>query len=349
MMKTAFKKGQKRIVCVETKKPDIRKDDDVLVKILHAGICGTDINRVRTVNKKWDSIILGHEGVGLIEKIGNKVKSFKIGEKVAIIPLIPCFNCKFCDEGSYSSCNNYSFIGSKVNGLFSEYISLNEKNLIKLPETVDIEKYIFLEPLTIALHSIYKANLKLGQSVTILGAGTIGLLIFQILRNLGMYDVVITDISKYKLKIAKKLGAHHCVNVAKDKLEEYIKKNICGFGVDVTFESSGSNDARNDSILVTKCKGNIVLIGTSPENVSFKGSIFELIIRKELILMGAWMSYSSPFPGLEWTTAIKILEQNLIDTRPMRSYRYKLTEVNEAFDIIFNSKEKRFVKVIIDM
>jgi len=348
-MKAAFKKGQKRVVCVEVKKPDIKKDDDVLVKILHAGICGSDINRIRTVNKKWDSKILGHEGVGLIEKIGNKVKFFKIGDKVAIIPLVPCFNCKFCDEGNYSSCNNYSFIGSRVNGLFSEYISLNEKNLIKLPETIDIEKYIFLEPLTVALHSIYKANLKLGQSVTILGAGTIGLLIFQILRNLGMYDLVIADISEYNLKIAKKLGVHHRVNVAKDKLEEYIKKNICKFGVDVTFESSGSNDAKNNSILVTKSKGNIVLIGTSPENVSFKGNIFELILRKELVLMGTWMSYSSPFPGLEWATAIKILDQNMIDTKSMISYRYKLTKVNEAFDIIFSSKEKRFIKVAIDM
>ena len=159
---------------------------------------------------------------------------------------------------------------------------------------------------------------------------------------------MITDIDENKINIARKLGASHCINASEEGIEKYIGKYICKYGVDAVFESSGVNSAKSDSILAAKAKGTIVLVGTSPDDIVFKGETFELITRKELMLSGCWMSYSDPFPGLEWTTAQKILEHNMIDVKSMVTHRYKLEEVEEAFDMIFGRKES-FCKVIIDM
>jgi len=347
-MKIALRDSQNKVSCKKANKPVLKQANDVLVKIVYTSICGSDIERVRSKDKKWNSIVLGHEAVGEVVDIGKDVKNLKIGSRVAIIPLIPCYSCHFCGEGNYSLCEDYSFIGSRINGTFAEYIVVDYKNLLKLPEDKDFEKYVFIEPLSISLHAIYKTKIKFGQTAAVLGTGTIGLLTFQILKNLGVCDVVITDIDQKKINIAKNLGASHIVNSKDGSLTNYIKNNIDRYGVDVTFESSGANAAKIDAIHITKPKGTIVLVGTSPNKINFSGKTFELITRKELNINGSWMSYSYPFPGLEWSTALKILKNNMLDVKQMVTHRYKLEEINAAFNMIFNS-DQSYCKVIINM
>lgn len=348
--KVALREGPGRVGCRKTLKPPLQRGT-VLVKILYAGICGSDIARVKDKDPKWDSIVLGHEAVGIIEDISNetsKKTSLRKADKVAIIPLIPCRNCYFCGKGFYSSCSGYSFIGSRINGAFSEYMLVDVNNLIKLPDDKDLEKYTLLEPLTVALHAIYKADIKFGKKVVIFGAGTIGLLIFQILRKLTYCEVVMIDIDEFKLKLAEKLGSIHNINFNNKSINDYIRKNICNYGVDIVFEVSGANIAKKKAIEIISPNGNIILVGTSAKDVLFDSRIFELLLRKEVKVKGAWMSYSSPFPGTEWETGVRLLKDDLIDVNPIITHRYNLKNISEAFEMILDSDENN-CKVIINM
>jgi L-iditol 2-dehydrogenase/galactitol-1-phosphate 5-dehydrogenase len=349
-MKAVLRQGPNNMVCRTIKKPEL-SEDGVLVRILHVGICGSDVARVRDSDPRWDKIVLGHEAVGIIEKISNSasIKSvFKEGDKVAIIPLVPCQKCYFCNKGMYSLCTDYSFIGSRINGALSEYLVVDFNNLIKLPDDKDIEKYTFLEPLTVAIHAIYHTEIKFGKSAMVFGAGVIGLLIFQLLKNRTFYKVVMADIDEFKLNIANQLGSVHNVNLVNESLDDYIKRNIDNNGVDEVFEVSGANTAKKDAIHIVKPGGSIILIGTSNNDINFDRKTFELIIRKELKLIGSWMSYSSPFPGNEWLGGIEMLKKNLIDTKPLITHRFQLENISDAFNMITRNTEK-YCKLIIDI
>lgn len=350
LMKAALRQGPNNVICKEIKKPELL-EDKVLIKMLHVGICGSDIARVKEDNARWDKIVLGHEAVGIIEDIADttsRIYSLKIGDKVSIIPLIPCNKCYYCKNGMYYSCPNYNFIGSKTNGALSEYLLVKPSNLIKLPENEDILKYVFLEPLTVAIHAIYKTDIKFGKSSVIFGAGTIGLLIFQLLKNLASYQIVIADINDFKLDIARKIGSVYNINLTNGSLEDYIKRNIDDTGVDEVFEASGANSAKKDALHIVKPGGNILLIGTSNNNIEFDRETFERITSKELKLIGSWMSYSSPFPGNEWLSGIKMIKNNLIDTKSLITHRFKLKDIGEAFKI-FTEGSGKYCKVIVDI
>jgi L-iditol 2-dehydrogenase len=346
-MKALLKSKKNQLAYVDCENPVIKNPQEVLVKIIYSSFCGSDMERLKSDDKDWDSVILGHEAVGQVVKIGNEVENLKIGDKVVIIPLVPCYSCTFCISGEYALCTNYIFIGSRINGTFAEYIVVNQANLLKINNDKKIYKYVFLEPLTVALHAIYKTKFLFGDRAAILGAGTQGLLILQILKSLGLFEILITDIDINKLKIANDLKADFCINVGKKDLMSSLK-DINEKDFNITFEASGSEEAKRDSLLVTGQNGTIVLIGTSPKNVMFEGNIFELITRKELKLYGSWMSYSAPFPGIEWFSAKKILDNNYINVDHMITHKFKIDEVDKINHSIFKNNESH-CKIIIEM
>ena len=346
----ALRQGPGKMECKTITRPELQ-EGKVLVRILHVGICGSDIARVRDTDKKWDKVVLGHEAVGEVEEISKRASEgslLKKGDKVAIIPLVPCRKCYFCVKGMYSSCQNYSFIGSRVNGALSDYLMVGPTNLLKLPEDNDIEKYTFLEPLTVALHAIYKTELRFGKSAIIFGAGTIGLLMFQLLNNMTSYKVVMADIDEFRLAIARKIGSVHNVNLTCESIESYIRRNININGSDEVYEVSGANEAKKSAIEIVRPGGKIILVGSSNRDISFDGKTFELITRKEIKLIGSWMSYSSPFPGNEWSGGVELLKRDLINTKSLISHRFKLKDISNAFNMI-NENTEKYCKVIIDI
>ncbi len=346
--RAALRRGPGKVEYVETSKPK-NEEGKVLVRILYTGVCGSDIARVKEENPKWDNVVLGHEAVGVVEDLSEKTSQeslLSIGDKVAIIPLVPCFQCIFCNKGEYSSCQNYSFIGSRTDGTLSEYLTVDPKNLINLPSDDNLEKYVLLEPLTVAIHAIYKTDIKFGKTAVILGAGTIGLLLLQALKGLTKYEVVMVDVDSFKLDLASRLGSLHNICPVNESLGEYVKENINDFGVDVVFEVSGSNAAISDSLRIVKPGGSIILIGTPLKETVLDIKTFEYILRKELAVTGCWMSYSHPFPGEEWKVAIKMLKDNLLEVEYLITHRYDIKDISNAFDMILENKEK-YCKVLI--
>src|SRR5659263_184884 len=167
-MKAAVLYANEDLRYEEFEMPQI-SEGEVLVKVKATGICGSDIPRVLGNGAHYYPIVLGHEFSGEVVEIGNAVKTVRIGDRVAGVPLIPCLKCEDCQKGNYSQCKFYSFIGSRVQGSFAEYVKAPEQNVVKFKDNVSFEKGAFFEPSTVALHGLNCADYHGGEDVAILG------------------------------------------------------------------------------------------------------------------------------------------------------------------------------------
>ncbi|AST56522.1 galactitol-1-phosphate 5-dehydrogenase [Thermoanaerobacterium thermosaccharolyticum] len=315
--------------------PDpILKDDEVLVNVKAVGICGSDIPRVLDDRAHYYPIILGHEFSGVVKEIGKNVKSIKIGDHVAVAPLIPCFKCNDCQKGNYSQCKNYSFIGSRVQGGFAEYVAVPERNIIKFDSSISFEEGALFEPSTVALHGLYCADYHGGEDVAILGGGNIGLFTAQWAKIYGAKRVFVFDIDNVRLKLAKILGADITINTLDENYKEVVKELTNGNGFGFVFETAGNPVTMNIAFEIAGNKSSVCFIGTSTKDVTFPAKLFEYMNRKEFKLTGSWMSYSAPFPGKEWQLTSHFFSTGQLKfDEGLIFKKFPLPQIKEAFDM----------------
>lgn len=272
----------------------------VKVHVKACGICGSDLPRVFNNSAHFYPIVLGHEFAGVIEEIGEGVENFKTGDHVAGIPLMPCYECDDCKNGNFSLCENYKFVGSSIQGAFADYIILPKTNVFKIAPQIPFEQGALFEPSTVALHSIFVSEFKRKKTVAILGGGTVGLFILQWVKILGASNVVVFGRDKNHLKLAQKLGADKTISIL-DFDDIYNNEALEKIGFfDYIYEASGAEQMINWSFSIAGKKSIICMVGTPKKQVKFNFKQWELINRKELKVLGSWMSYSDPFPGKEW-------------------------------------------------
>jgi L-iditol 2-dehydrogenase len=312
--------------------PEIN-DHEVLVKVKATGICGSDLPRVLGDGAHYYPIVLGHEFSGIVEKIGKKVTKVQVGDKVAGAPLVPCHGCWDCQKGNYAQCKNYTFIGSRINGSWAEYVKLPEVNAIKVDESVSFEEAAFFEPSAVALHALHHIQFQGGEDVAILGGGNIGLLILQWVKILGAKTVTVFDIDDEKLELAKKLGADHVINTLHEGFKEECFVITKGKGFGVVLETAGSNITMNLSFDLAANKAKVCFVGTPTRDITFDFKRFEQMNRKEFILTGSWMSYSAPYPGREWELTAYFLEKKRLNFKDMIYKVFPLDRIGDAFDL----------------
>jgi L-iditol 2-dehydrogenase len=301
----------------------------VLLDVRAASICGSDIKRYITGHRMYP-LILGHEVAGVIAAVGDGVSEDLTGKHAAVIPLVPCFECEQCQRGYYSACHSYSFIGSRQSGGFAEYLELPERNVLIVPPTLPFEHVALIEPSTVARHMLALGDFEAGQTAVVLGAGSIGLMTVQWLRILGAELIVATDVSEANLATARELGAHVTLNPAQDDVEAEVKR-LTGDGVDIALEAAGVPQTLEHAILLTRPRGAVICGGNQPLDKSLSMEWIEKLMRKELRLIGCFMSYSAPFPGHEWTDTIDALLSGDLDMDTMISHRFPLSQAPDVF------------------
>lgn len=343
-MKAVFLEDKSYMEYKDTLKPT-PENGEIRVKVKRVSICGSDIKRYISGHRMYP-IILGHECAGVIEAVGNGVDKILLGKHASIIPLIPCFSCSQCERGLYSACENYSFIGSRQPGGFAEYLVLPEKNAFIMPEEIPLEHAALIEPSTVARHMLSMGKFDEGESAVVLGVGSIGLFIVQWLRIMNAKQIICIDISEENLEIAKKLGAHTTINPLTDNVRSTIQK-ITKDGVDVSFEAAGVPQTLNETVYITRPRGRIVLAGNQPIEKFIQLSFFEELMRGELSLTGNFMSFSSPFPGHEWTETLDAIKKEKLDMDTMISHRFSLSETPEIFAKI-KDKKLSFRKIMLE-
>ena len=330
-MKAAILKAQNDLEIVEIAKPSIQ-DHEVLIKVQATGICGSDVPRVLGNAASRYPIVLGHEFSGIVEEIGSRVSKVKLGQRVTGIPLLPCHQCVDCLQGNHAQCKHYSFVGSRKNGSWAEYVALPERNVLAVDKQLSFVEAAFIEPATVGLHALRHMKFRGGEHVLVIGAGTIGLLTMQWAKYFGARDITVIDIAEEQLELAKQLGATHTLNANEDDCTQRSAEITSGRGYPIVVDAAGVNATIKQAFHLVAVKGSVCLIGTSPTDLTFGHKEFELLNRKEFHLTGSWMSYSAPFPGDEWEIAHEAIKERKIAISPLLFREMRLEQIHEAFD-----------------
>ncbi|CAG0906513.1 unnamed protein product [Cyprideis torosa] len=220
---------------------------EVLIEVARVGICGSDVNWGYRPDKVISApMVLGHETSGIVKRLGKKVTSVSVGDRVAIEPGLPCRRCRICLKGRYNLCQKIRFCATPpVNGTLCRYFIWDEDFCHKLPDDMSLDEGALLEPLSVAIHACRRGNVAIGSKVLVLGAGPIGLLCMMTAKSMGATDVVITDIDESRLSMAKGFGASCAINVLRnaEEVPQLIRNSFHGEGPDVTIECSGAQQS----------------------------------------------------------------------------------------------------------
>lgn len=303
--------------------------NDVLVKIKKTAICGTDLHIY-----KWDEwsqrtiktpMIIGHEYVGEIVDKGRGVKNLKVGDRVTGEGHIACGHCRNCRRGKLHVCENSIGIGVHRDGSFAEYIALPAANIIKLDSKIPDDFATIMDPFGNATHAALSFPL-IAEDVLITGAGLIGSMATAICRFAGARYVVVSDLSDYRLEIAKKMGATLTINPSKGESIEAAVKQLKMRGFDIGLEMSGSPRAFQDMLRNMYNGSKISLLGILPNTTTVN---WDDIIFKALTIKGIY--------GREmWETWYQ-MEQMLIsgiDLSPIITHRFQIDDFQQGFDVM---------------
>jgi 2-desacetyl-2-hydroxyethyl bacteriochlorophyllide A dehydrogenase len=309
LMKAAIMTKPFTIEFQEVEKPNLGPKD-VLVKIKAAGICGSDVHFYDGSNPYANyPQIFGHELSGVIEKIGSEVTTRKIGERVVIEPAIPCGKCYPCRIRKTNVCVNLDMIGSVRKGGFADYLALPENHVHVMPDDMSFEVGALCEPFTIGAQAIERANIKTGQTVTILGMGPIGLTILAQIKRQYDVKVFVTDIVPERLERAKEYGADVVINSMEVDAIEAIREMTNGEGSNIVIESAGIPLTIEQTVHLVSEGGRIVVVGLTGKDVTLPGL---LLTKKDIELHGTKHSVKKYSQVLEFLQSNKDIANNFI-------------------------------------
>jgi len=307
-----------------------------LIKVIAAGICGSDIHRGFENGAYHYPLVMGHEFSGRIVAVPAGGK-YKKGSLVTVFPLLPCKTCNPCSTGDYAQCANYDYYGSRRDGGFAEYVSVPEENLFAVPEGVDPFHAAMTEPCAVALHGVRKLRMSGGETAAVYGSGPIGNMVAQWLRILGCAKVAVIDIDEAKLELASKMGFIP-VNARVSDPVKAIADLTNGNGAMKVVEACGIPVTMRQAVLSAARFGEVVLLGNASGDLVLKPSDLSSILRKEIIIHGTWNSKVTPRGGDDWTTVLEYMRKGL-DLAPLISHTPRLSEGAEIFDIVVGKRE----------
>jgi len=320
------------------------KANEVLVKIKHVGICGSDMHyyehgRIGDFVVE-NPIILGHESAGEIVEVGSDVTGFKPGDLVAIEPGYTCGKCEFCKTGRYNLCPDVIFMATPpYDGAFCEYVAYPADWVFKLPQGMTTLEGALVEPLAVGLHAASQGKAKIGQSAVVLGSGCIGLVTMMSLKAMGVTEVYVSDLIKKRLDLAKELGATEVFKADEVDVVKAIMDLTDGKGIDLVFETAGSIRTTQQTASLVKRGGTIVLVGMSPEgHILYDiGTLMAKEARIETVFR-----YRNLYP-----TAIKAVASGLIPVAKVATDFFKFEDLPNAMDYVIKNKSD-IVKGVIE-
>ncbi|OPX21739.1 MAG: hypothetical protein B1H02_07195 [Candidatus Latescibacteria bacterium 4484_107] len=322
-----YKAGDVRIEEMPRPEP---KSGEVLVRLKAVGVCGSDIHYFKD-GRIGDTpiqspLVLGHEPAGVIEGVGEGVTQFGIGDRVAVDPALSCGVCEWCIQGNPNLCPNVRFFGSPpVDGAFREFLTHPAHAVFKLPRGLSFADGAMLEPFGVAIHAVDLGKIRTAYTAAILGVGSIGLCVLQLVRLSGAAKIFVTDLIDDRLDLARRLGADVALRADDDPVER-IQKLTGGRGVDVVFEAAGALDTPQQAMEILKPGGTLVLIGICPEDrIPLKASA----ARRKGVTIRLARRMKHVYPR-----AIRLAERNMVDLKCLVTHRYPLERIAEAFDVV---------------
>ena len=262
-------------------------DDEARLGIMYASICQTDVERWwhGPTMRRWQTEpkTVGHETAGRVEAIGTDVRGLSVGDRVMVNNIRPCTECYWCIRGLQSSCANVNSAGFALDGGLAEYMVWPESHLIKLPDSIPDVQTPLIEPTSVAVHATRRSGVKAGDTVAVIGCGTVGMLTMQVLRAAGA-RVIAGDLRAQSLELALKLGMDAAVNTGDEDALEQVLDLTDGVGADIVVETAGAVVTPRIAINWTRPGGTTVLVGIHAEGSEFD---FNEIVGTEKTVIGS--------------------------------------------------------------
>ena len=325
----------------DVKVPDIGVDE-ILLSVKAAGICGSDIPRIFYTGTYSYPLIPGHEFAGQVAEIGSGVDKKWQGQRVGVFPLIPCHVCPPCRAGAYEMCRKYSYLGSRRDGGFADYVAVPEKNLIALPEGVSFEEAAMLEPMSVAVHAMRKIRPVFGERIAICGLGTIGLFLLMFLLEAGHKNIYAIGNKEFQRQMAKRLGlpAEVFCDSRKQDAEAWLAERTGGAGADVFFECVGRNETVAQAVKMTAPGGRVMLVGNPASDMTLPKETYWKILRNQLTVLGTWNSSFTHNVDDDWHYVLERLGDGKVSPAAFITQRISLEERDRGLAVMKDKKEE---------
>lgn len=330
----------------EVEKPGLA-DGEVLVKVMAAGICGSDVPRIYRDGAHRHPLIPGHEFSGIVEECAPGTDAAWLGKRVGIFPLIPCGECLPCQKKQYELCRKYSYLGSRRDGGFAEYVAVPEWNLLALPDNVTYEEAAMLEPMAVAVHAMRRIELRQSDTVAVAGLGTIGLLLTVFLMEQGIQDIYVIGNKDFQKRNVAGLGLledHYCDSREED-VQKWLLQRTADRGVDVFFECVGRNETISWAIDLTASAGKVCLMGNPWSDMALDKAVYWKILRNQLTVTGTWNSSFTHETQDDWHFVLERLKGKRIAPAELITHRVPLEELEKGLAIM-RDKSEDYVKIM---
>jgi 2-desacetyl-2-hydroxyethyl bacteriochlorophyllide A dehydrogenase len=297
-------------------------EDEVLIKVMVSGICGTDIHIFRGEYMGGYPVIPGHEFSGVVESVGSAVTRFKPGDRVAVEPNIACDNCFHCLNNRHNFCVNWSAVGVTRPGGMAQYVTAPEKSVFDIG-VLSFEHGAFVEPLSCVLHGVERLGPELASKIVIVGAGPIGVLLLKALNLKGASEIVVVDSNVSRAQFAEEAGASSILT----NLDEVPRDAF-----DAMVDATGAIQVMNRCTEFVRPGGKVLLFGVPPAGKKMTLDAFP-IFRKELTIMSSFTSLRNSYQALD------LLKQGRISLDGLVSHRLPLGDFQRGIELIEHGAE----------
>ena len=308
----------------------------IIIQVKACGVCGSDLHVYK--RDGHEGTIFGHEFSGIVAEVGAKVSGIKTGERVTAVGFRPCGKCFWCKQDKPHRCSDMALLGYQFPGAMAEYVAvpfaIPSRNVFTLPAELSFEDGASVEPFSISLFSVKRAQPGDKDTAAVLGAGVIGLNAIQILKSMGVQRVLATGHRTSRLEAARACGADVVVDATKENVLQKIMKATSGMGVDIVVECAGTKETFDQSVEITRGGGKVMLVGVYEQPLTWDPL---KAMAKNLTLIGCL--------GGNFPASIELLQSGKVSTRPFITHRFPLDRAAEAFRVQLQSQDA--IKVMI--
>ena len=334
-MLAAVFKGNGILSVEEREKPKITHSNEVLIKIIAAGICGSDIHILHVPPSQYGKpgTVMGHEFYGTIEDVGEDVKEFSCGDNVAVDPILKCGSCYYCKNGIQNMCENYEIYGQTLDGGFAQYCVVSSELLYKVPKNIPSIVAAQTEPLACVMNGINKIKPNPLNRILLFGAGPIGLTFLRVLKMYGVKHIIVVEMSEQRRNFAKKCGAD--VVLDPSQIDKKTILETWDDMPDLVIDAVGVGSILENTLELLKCRGRFLIFGQNANAVSkVKPSV---ICRNELSVIGSYIADHT------FSSALECLSDKRLGIEKLVSHQIELGNILEGIEHIKNKEASRVI------
>lgn len=303
--------------------PLVRNPNDVLIEVQGCSICGSDAAILQGRHPSSPPVVLGHEYGGIVRKVGDGVKSVKVGDHVVVDPNLKCGECYYCRNGMQNFCENWRTLGIHLDGGFAKYNIAPEKAVWRIPSNMPWEDAFLIEPVSNVAYGATRAGVSPGKSVLVIGAGPIGLIWIALMKKASASMLIASEIMPARMEAAKRIGADVVINPKKEDLVEKVKELTEGRGVDIAVEAVGHPSTAQQAIEAISPRGRAVMFGQTPPAATIP-IVPHDIMRYEKEIVGSYTN------GYMFASAIRIMLAKQVPSDVILTHRFKVSEFDRA-------------------